>query len=278
MCYFFFNLFPPAVRHAQCLRSDCFEMWVTCGVWGSRIITGPGLLSDTHVVNIGRLWRETLGLLLLWACLDSALARGCSSFFCRKSHRVSGLNGDDPGSPLFLTPYLEKGAIDEGKSAPTARNAATTLQSARRIVMVLYWSHCSVSEPPIRHLFFLSPARKLSLVGDLPGANVKSYAGYLTVNKKYNSNLFFWFFPALMVGSKLLLYSRGFPHYTTTFLSGQQFWERITRRIQTFWDESFFCTCAGILPVRPQSTCDKELLRVYLVSCGVGMVDFVFCV
>lgn len=49
----------------------------------------------------------------------------------------------------------------------------------------------------------LLSARKLSLVGELPGANVKSYAGYLTVNKKYNSNLFFWFFPALKVGSNL---------------------------------------------------------------------------
>lgn len=47
----------------------------------------------------------------------------------------------------------------------------------------------------------LLSARKLSLVGELPGANVKSYAGYLTVNQKYNSNLFFWFFPALKVGS-----------------------------------------------------------------------------
>jgi len=44
-------------------------------------------------------------------------------------------------------------------------------------------------------------ARERSLVGKLPGANVKSYAGYLTVNKKYNSNLFFWFFPAVQVGS-----------------------------------------------------------------------------
>lgn len=33
-------------------------------------------------------------------------------------------------------------------------------------------------------------------MGPLPGANVKSYSGYLTVNKSYNSNLFFWFFPA----------------------------------------------------------------------------------
>lgn len=61
-------------------------------------------------------------------------------------------------------------------------------------------------------LFFFVSARKLSLVGDLPGANVKSYAGYLTVNKKYNSNLFFWFFPALMVGSYFLFSFRGFPN------------------------------------------------------------------
>uniref|UniRef100_A0A8C5NW77 Probable serine carboxypeptidase CPVL n=1 Tax=Jaculus jaculus TaxID=51337 RepID=A0A8C5NW77_JACJA len=38
--------------------------------------------------------------------------------------------------------------------------------------------------------------QKLSLVGPFPGLNVKSYAGYITVNKFYNSNLFFWFFPA----------------------------------------------------------------------------------
>lgn len=126
-----------------------------------------------------RLWRETLGVLLLWICLlclHSAHSRSCSTFFCRKSHRVSGLDGVDPGSPLFLTPYLEKGAIDE--------------------------------------------ARKLSLVEDLPGANVKSYAGYLTVNKKYNSNLFFWFFPALMANrdkAPVLLWLQGGPGGTSMF-------------------------------------------------------------
>ncbi|XP_037641020.1 probable serine carboxypeptidase CPVL [Sebastes umbrosus] len=124
-----------------------------------------------------RLWRETLGFLFLVDCLDSALSsRSCSSFFCRKSHSVSGLNGVDPGSPLFLTPYLEKGAIDE--------------------------------------------AKKLSLVGDLPGANVKSHAGYLTVNKKYNSNLFFWFFPALMANqdkAPVLLWLQGGPGGTSMF-------------------------------------------------------------
>uniref|UniRef100_A0A674NZE9 Carboxypeptidase vitellogenic like n=1 Tax=Takifugu rubripes TaxID=31033 RepID=A0A674NZE9_TAKRU len=102
-------------------------------------------------------------------------SRGCSAFFCRKSHHVRPPNAGDPGSPLFLTPYLEKGAIDE--------------------------------------------ARKLSLVGELPGANVKSYAGYLTVNQKYNSNLFFWFFPALKASEKapVLLWLQGGPGGSSMF-------------------------------------------------------------
>lgn len=59
--------------------------------------------------------------------------------------------------PLFLTPYIEQGKLDE--------------------------------------------ARNLSLVRNLPGLSssesVKSYSGYLTVNKKYNSNIFFWLFPPM---------------------------------------------------------------------------------
>lgn len=119
--------------------------------------------------------KETLSFLLLCAVLDSAQSRGCSGFFCRKYQRVSDLKGADPGSPLFLTPYIEKGNIDE--------------------------------------------ARKLSLVGPLPGANVKSYAGYLTVNKKYNSNLFFWFFPAQKRPEKapVLLWLQGGPGGTSMF-------------------------------------------------------------
>ncbi|CAD6228251.1 GSCOCG00006429001-RA-CDS [Cotesia congregata] len=39
-------------------------------------------------------------------------------------------------------------------------------------------------------------ARKLATVQHKEMLDVGSYAGYLTVNKKYNSNMFFWFFPA----------------------------------------------------------------------------------
>ncbi|XP_064431180.1 probable serine carboxypeptidase CPVL isoform X3 [Mirounga angustirostris] len=38
--------------------------------------------------------------------------------------------------------------------------------------------------------------KRKSMVPPFPGSNVESYAGYLTVNETYNSNLFFWFFPA----------------------------------------------------------------------------------
>ncbi|KAJ9584275.1 hypothetical protein L9F63_021397, partial [Diploptera punctata] len=42
----------------------------------------------------------------------------------------------------------------------------------------------------------IKEAQQLSKVGPLKGAaNIKSYSGYLTVDKTYNSNLFFWYFP-----------------------------------------------------------------------------------
>lgn len=46
----------------------------------------------------------------------------------------------------------------------------------------------------------LAEARQLSEVKALPGVEfaLKSYSGFFTVNKTFNSNLFFWFFPALV--------------------------------------------------------------------------------
>uniref|UniRef100_A0A8B9KVC7 Probable serine carboxypeptidase CPVL n=1 Tax=Astyanax mexicanus TaxID=7994 RepID=A0A8B9KVC7_ASTMX len=121
--------------------------------------------------------KEVLSLLLVWAVVvvQPVVSRGCSSFFCRRSHRVSHSDAQDPGKPLFLTPYLEQGKIEE--------------------------------------------AKKLSLVGPLPGANVKSYSGYLTVNKNYNSNLFFWFFPAQVrpETAPVLLWLQGGPGGTSMF-------------------------------------------------------------
>lgn len=92
-----------------------------------------------------------------------------------KGIKVSSPTRGDPGKPLFLTPYLESGRIQE--------------------------------------------ARELSLVGPLPGYNVKSYSGYFTVNKTYNSNLFFWFFPAQVEpeNAPLLLWLQGGPGGTSMF-------------------------------------------------------------
>nr|CAD7425109.1 unnamed protein product [Timema monikensis] len=59
----------------------------------------------------------------------------------------------------------------------------------------------------------LSEARDAARVGVLKeGVDVESYSGYLTVNQEYNSNLFFWFFPAQNVSSApLLLWLQGGP-------------------------------------------------------------------
>ncbi|OBS66052.1 hypothetical protein A6R68_05408 [Neotoma lepida] len=65
---------------------------------------------------------------------------------------VSRPFGGNAGWPLFLSPYLKAGKIEE--------------------------------------------AQKKSQVSPFPGMSLESYAGYITVNKTYNSNLFFWFFPA----------------------------------------------------------------------------------
>ncbi|UJR14733.1 hypothetical protein I4U23_001725 [Adineta vaga] len=82
---------------------------------------------------------------------------------------------DDPGEPLFLTPYLEQGKIEE--------------------------------------------ARRLSSV-ELTPFKQQSFSGYLTVNKQYNSNMFFWFFPA-QNGNKpdtpVMLWLQGGPGASSLF-------------------------------------------------------------
>ena len=68
------------------------------------------------------------------------------------------------------------------------------------LVLILRLSLCNV--------LYLTPyiesnrteeARNLSAVRDLPNApQIQSYSGFITVEKEYNSNLFFWFFPSLV--------------------------------------------------------------------------------
>lgn len=83
-------------------------------------------------------------------------ARGFINVYPKlKSYPVR--NDEDTGTPLFLTPLIESGKIDE------ARRRATV-------------EHKEMDD-------------------------VSSYAGYFTVNKEYNSNMFFWLFPAVVSDS-----------------------------------------------------------------------------
>ena len=42
----------------------------------------------------------------------------------------------------------------------------------------------------------INMARNAASVNHKEMMDISSYAGYFTVNKQYNSNMFFWFFPA----------------------------------------------------------------------------------
>ncbi|KAM6202333.1 putative serine carboxypeptidase CPVL [Rhynchocyon petersi] len=61
--------------------------------------------------------------------------------------------------------------------------------------------------------------KELSLVSPLTGRNVESYSGYITVNKTYNSNLFFWFFLAQVKPqhAPIVLWLQGGPGSSSMF-------------------------------------------------------------
>nr|XP_032630767.1 probable serine carboxypeptidase CPVL isoform X3 [Chelonoidis abingdonii] len=126
-----------------------------------------------------KMWKATvlLTLLSLSVTFELGRARKQWSVFRNmfKRIRCSTPSRGDPGQPLFLTPYIESGRLEEG--------------------------------------------RQLSLVGPLQGVNVKSYSGYLTVNKTHNSNLFFWFFPAEVQpeDAPVLLWLQGGPGGSSMF-------------------------------------------------------------
>ncbi|XP_022440029.1 probable serine carboxypeptidase CPVL [Delphinapterus leucas] len=61
--------------------------------------------------------------------------------------------------------------------------------------------------------------RWLSSVAPFPGWNLTSYSGYITVNKTYNSSLFFWFFPAQIEpwNAPVVLWLQGGPGGSSMF-------------------------------------------------------------
>lgn len=98
-------------------------------------------------------FRAMKGFLLLLVVCCSQVSAGFTNVYPKlTAHPLK--NGEDVGEPLFLTPLIENGKIDD------ARNQSfVSLQGAEKI---------------------------------------ESYSGYFTVDKTYNSNMFFWFFPALV--------------------------------------------------------------------------------
>lgn len=99
--------------------------------------------------------RSALGLIL--SMLLFVLPHESTSGFLNVYPKLKEFHladGEDPGAPLFLTPLIESGKVEE--------------------------------------------ARKKAVVEHDEMYDISSYSGYFTVNKEYNSNLFFWFFPAMV--------------------------------------------------------------------------------
>lgn len=90
-----------------------------------------------------------------------------------KEYRLA--DGEDAGTPLFLTPLIENGKIEEARAKAAVQHKE---------------------------------------MGD-----VSSYSGYFTVNKEYNSNLFFWFFPAMHnpKTAPIILWLQGGPGASSMF-------------------------------------------------------------
>lgn len=62
-------------------------------------------------------------------------------------------------------------------------------------------------------------AKSLSKVNSIEMKGVQSYSGYFTVDKLYNSNMFFWYFPAAVNSSTapLVLYLAGGPGFSSLY-------------------------------------------------------------
>lgn len=66
----------------------------------------------------------------------------------------------------------------------------------------------------------ITEGRRLARVPFTESLNIKSYAGYFTVNKAYNSNQFFWFFPAKVPNNSkapVVVWLQGGPGATSLF-------------------------------------------------------------
>ncbi|KAF5282419.1 hypothetical protein FQR65_LT14313 [Abscondita terminalis] len=81
-----------------------------------------------------------------------------------------------------VSPSIVRGVI---KAVTPVRDLATKLQSTPPLILTPYLENGNIEE-----------ARNAAEVKYDELQDVKSYSGYFTVSKEFNSNMFFWFFPS----------------------------------------------------------------------------------
>ncbi|KAL1768238.1 putative serine carboxypeptidase CPVL isoform X1, partial [Sigmodon hispidus] len=83
--------------------------------------------------------------------------------------------------------------------------------------------------------------QRKSEVTYFPGMKLKSYAGYITVNKTFNSNLFFWFFPARVQpeDAPVVLWLQGGPGGSSMFGLFVEHGPYVITKNMTVYDRDF---------------------------------------
>jgi len=100
------------------------------------------------------------------------------SMFPGSASKDNDIFDEDVGQPLILTPFLESGQVEKARELSMVKNLSTSSSSAR----------------------------------------IETYSGFLTVNKTYDSNLFFWYAPAqFSEKAPLILWLQGGPGGSSLF-------------------------------------------------------------
>nr|CAD7574031.1 unnamed protein product [Timema californicum] len=175
--------------------------------WSNALLSAMNYHADDAEIEV----RISLGVTGALASINF-IARSCA-FQLRSASRIGGgtvsVSFDHQiarrlslGEERFLFRDSIRGHLSKKEHPNREAYAPTRTDVGEVLLLTPYLEEGRVEE-----------ARNLSRVNLEPYSDIASYSGFFTVNKQFNSNLFFWFFPAEMnyEEAPVVLYLEGGP-------------------------------------------------------------------